>query len=183
MQYVKRSSVIPSSTVQSIYFKWVNIYFIHIVPLPNVCVYINVGFDVGSIRSSHTGFLFVDFSTLKMEVIHSSETSVPIRTTQWCIPENGNIQRDIMISMNHDRSLVDSYELALSGLSLWIHSCGSYVAFGIATELRGWNHAMLYICLLLEWCSFKMLNMKFHKHNTQEVICCFRFWRTELMKF
>jgi hypothetical protein len=39
----------------------------------------------------HAGFLLRWFSTLKMELIDSSETSVHIRTTRSYIPEDGNI--------------------------------------------------------------------------------------------
>jgi hypothetical protein len=38
---------------------------------------------------AHAGSSLADFSTLKMEMIHSSETSVHTRTTQRHIPENG----------------------------------------------------------------------------------------------
>jgi hypothetical protein len=37
----------------------------------------------------HAASSLVDFSTLKMEAIHSSEMSVRTRTTRYHIPENG----------------------------------------------------------------------------------------------
>jgi hypothetical protein len=41
------------------------------------------------------GFLLGYFSTLKMQVIQTSETSVHIRTTWNYIPEDGNINMQI----------------------------------------------------------------------------------------
>jgi hypothetical protein len=38
---------------------------------------------------AHAGSLLADFSTLKMEAIRSSETSIHTRTTRRHIPENG----------------------------------------------------------------------------------------------
>jgi hypothetical protein len=41
----------------------------------------------------HSDFLLGWFSTVKMEVIHSSETSVHIRTTRrYYTPEDGNVR-------------------------------------------------------------------------------------------
>jgi hypothetical protein len=45
--------------------------------------------DVALCRSAHAGASLADFSTLKMEAIHSSETSVYTRSTQRHIPEDG----------------------------------------------------------------------------------------------
>jgi hypothetical protein len=47
------------------------------------------------------GFLLSWFSTLKMEVIPSSETSVNIRTTQSYIPEDGNILTRFVLNLLH----------------------------------------------------------------------------------
>jgi hypothetical protein len=41
---------------------------------------------------AQAGSLLADFSTLKMEAIHSSETSVHTRSTQPHIPEDGILQ-------------------------------------------------------------------------------------------
>jgi hypothetical protein len=40
----------------------------------------------------HSGFLLGSFSTPKMEVMRSSETSFHIWTTRRYVPEDGNIQ-------------------------------------------------------------------------------------------
>jgi hypothetical protein len=45
------------------------------------------------VQTAHTGTLLLDFSTLKMETIHSSETSVHTRSTRRHITEDG-ILRD-----------------------------------------------------------------------------------------
>jgi hypothetical protein len=45
----------------------------------------------------HAGFVTVWFSTLNMEVISSSETSVHIRTARRCIPDDFNIQVLIIV--------------------------------------------------------------------------------------
>jgi hypothetical protein len=42
-------------------------------------------------RAAHVGSSLADFSTLKMEAIHSSETSVQTRSTRRHIPEDGNL--------------------------------------------------------------------------------------------
>jgi hypothetical protein len=57
----------------------------------------NVGVEVKFCQSLPSHLLqavscLADFSTLKMQVIISSETSVPIRTTRRYIPEDGNVQ-------------------------------------------------------------------------------------------
>jgi hypothetical protein len=41
---------------------------------------------------AHSGSSLADFSTLKIEAIRSSETSVHIRSTQRHIPEDGILQ-------------------------------------------------------------------------------------------
>jgi hypothetical protein len=44
---------------------------------------------------AHAGSSLAEFSTLKMEEIHSSETSVHTRSTQRHIPEDGILQFSI----------------------------------------------------------------------------------------
>jgi hypothetical protein len=46
----------------------------------------------------HAGFLLGWFSTLKMEMIVSSEMSVHIRTTRRYIPEDGNRESSVIES-------------------------------------------------------------------------------------
>jgi hypothetical protein len=52
---------------------------------------------------AHTGFSFTNFSTLKMEAILSSETSVHTRSTRRHIPEDG-------ILHSHRRENLKSYD-------------------------------------------------------------------------
>jgi hypothetical protein len=47
--------------------------------------------SVFKVYNPSTGFLLGSFSTLKMKIIHSSETSVQIRAIRRYIPEDGNI--------------------------------------------------------------------------------------------
>jgi hypothetical protein len=59
----------------------------------------------------HTGFLLGWFSPLKMETIHSSETSAYMRTTRRCIPEDGDIRNyfcENVRSCSSNRSLIFS---------------------------------------------------------------------------
>jgi hypothetical protein len=58
---------------------------IHI--FPNVYIFLGIA----SWHLLHAGFLFAWFSTLKMELVRSSATSVHIRSTQRYIAEDGNI--------------------------------------------------------------------------------------------
>jgi hypothetical protein len=55
----------------------------------------------------HAGSSLADFSTLKMEAISSSETSVHTRTTRRHIPENG-------ILHSHRRENLKSYKIFLT---------------------------------------------------------------------
>jgi hypothetical protein len=48
---------------------------------------------------AHAGSLLVDFSTLKMEAICSSETSVHTRSTQCHIPEDGILHRSYKVAL------------------------------------------------------------------------------------
>jgi hypothetical protein len=53
---------------------------------------------------AHTGSSLADFSTLKMEAIRSSETSVHTRPTRRYIPEDG-------ILHSHRREILKSYKI------------------------------------------------------------------------
>jgi hypothetical protein len=52
----------------------------------------------------HSGFLFGWFSTSKMDVMFSSETSVHIRTTRHCIPEGGNCFENLESYINKTKT-------------------------------------------------------------------------------
>jgi hypothetical protein len=54
--------------------------------------------------SAHAGSSLTDFSTLKMEAIRSSETSVHTRSTRRHIPEDG-------IAHSHRRENLRSYKI------------------------------------------------------------------------
>jgi hypothetical protein len=49
-------------------------------------------------QPAHAGFSLADFSTLKMESIRSSETSVHKRSTQRHIPENDTLHNQFPFS-------------------------------------------------------------------------------------
>jgi hypothetical protein len=49
---------------------------------------------------AHAGSSLADFSTLKMEAIRSSETSVHTRSIRRHIPEDGILQTNISVSLN-----------------------------------------------------------------------------------
>jgi hypothetical protein len=69
---------------------------------------------------AHTGSSFVEFSTLKMEVTRSSETSVHTISTERYIPEGG-------ILHSHRRENLKSY----NGMnSLFFSRVGNLAAFG-----------------------------------------------------
>jgi hypothetical protein len=51
--------------------------------------------------SAHAGSSLADFSTLKMEAIHSSETSVYTRSTRHHIPEDGILLKRIYPPFRH----------------------------------------------------------------------------------
>jgi hypothetical protein len=64
------------------------------VTMKNVVIW-----DVALCRSAHAGSPLADFSTLKMEAIRSSETSVDARSTQHHIPEDDILQcRDMFMN-------------------------------------------------------------------------------------
>jgi hypothetical protein len=67
------------------------------------------------------GFLLVWFSTLKMEVIRSSETSVHMRNTKRHIPEDDNIQTIVV------RTSITIYFLTLLGHFVSISNIFIYV--------------------------------------------------------
>jgi hypothetical protein len=71
-------------------------------------------------RPADTGSSFVDFSTLMIETIRSSETSVHTRSTRRHIPEDGNLQ------INSSPDMAFSRE--------W-----TYFAFTILSMIRRWE--------------------------------------------
>jgi hypothetical protein len=56
--------------------------------------------DLSLLTPAHAGSSFADFSTLKMEAIHSSETSVHTRSTRRYIPEDDILHSDAMKTSN-----------------------------------------------------------------------------------
>jgi hypothetical protein len=81
--------------------------------------------------SAHVGSSLADLSTLKMEAIRSSETSVNIRSTRRHIPEDGILQRVfVLVVLNFPDFLQQNW-----GFLFWLISC----RFPVLNDAR-WNN-------------------------------------------
>jgi hypothetical protein len=86
---------------------------------------------------AHAGSSLVDFSTLKMEAIHSSETSVHTKSTRRHIPEDG-------ILHSHHRGNLKSYKFSFVTVPKYLN-CATFSKDLLAIF-------MLWFCPAFWWC-------------------------------
>jgi hypothetical protein len=72
-------------------------------------------------QPAHAGSSLADFSTLKMEAIRSSETSVHARSTQPYIPEDGILHSHRRENVKPYNAVVTTFKLLRSAILLASH--------------------------------------------------------------